>query len=65
MVVVQLTIHRLDMTALKHKSDVSTLIGAPRGYTESEKDGTLTGVLKGLQKESLKDTAPGIHLVLF
>uniref|UniRef100_A0A7S4SPP4 AAA+ ATPase domain-containing protein n=1 Tax=Alexandrium monilatum TaxID=311494 RepID=A0A7S4SPP4_9DINO len=41
---------RVDMSAFKAKGDVATLIGAPRGYTDSSQGGTLTGFLQRLNK---------------
>ena len=38
----ELKLFRVDMAALKHQGDASTLIGSPRGYVDSEKGGTLT-----------------------
>lgn len=47
----ELQMFRVDMSAFKAKGDVATLIGAPRGYADSGKGGTLTGFLQRLNKK--------------
>lgn len=46
-----LNIFRVDMSAFKAKGDIATLIGAPRGYADSDKGGTLSGFLDNLKKK--------------
>ena len=60
----ELRLFRVDMAALKNEGAVSTLIGAPAGYRDSEKGGTLTGFFKGLQKESLNTDSREQHHLL-
>jgi len=47
----ELDMFRVDMSAFKAKGDIATLIGAPRGYADSSKGGTLTGFLQRLNKK--------------
>mmetsp|Transcript_153979 Transcript_153979/g.279738 ORF Transcript_153979/g.279738 Transcript_153979/m.279738 type:complete len:508 (+) Transcript_153979:58-1581(+) len=46
-----LNMFRVDMSAFKAKGDIATLIGAPRGYADSDKGGTLSGFLETLTKK--------------
>lgn len=46
-----LSLFRIDMSAFKAKGDIATLIGSPRGYTDSDQGGTLTGFFTRLRKK--------------